>query len=546
MIKSIRIKNIATIKNVEILFDKGLNIITGETGAGKSLIFDAVSLALALETGRRSFKNSGYSTEVSLILEDSDGSVNVVEVKLPKKGKIERALNGKPLQADDVRLFSLNSVMMFGQNKMSELLGSEHFHEYLDYFSQNDFLLRSYAEFYEEYKNLNRELSRLLREKETDEERKKLAEYELEELNGISPKQGEWDELNSAIKKLENFEYIKLHLKSCEEITGSSENSMFSQIKQLRNEVIQLARIDSAYDELNDLVNQLSLVRDELDVSLSKFSDFEFDTETLSSLRERRDILHRAIKKFGGTFENMMKRADELRDFLSSSFVTAENIEKVRQTLKSVEKKVLELLEEISSKRKINSAVLTEEISRMLESLGFKEARFDVRVEDKKKGEYNINGILFDETGRDDVDFLFSANPDISMKSLHKVVSGGELSRIALAIQTITMKKRLLPVVVFDEIDIGISGKTARAVGKYLSLMSSSRQVIVITHLPQIASLADHYIEVQKSVSAKKSETFVQYANGKEDRIRAVASLASGKALTKEAMEYAESLIESK
>ncbi|MBN2363109.1 AAA family ATPase [candidate division WOR-3 bacterium] len=546
MIKSINIKNVATIKNAEIHFDKGLNIITGETGAGKSLIFDAISLSLGHESDRRSFRSDAAPPEIKTILTDNSGKEIFLEIKIQRKGRPPRTIDGEKSGVERVRSVSSQTVMMFGQNRISELLRPEFFHEYLDNFSENDAIFSAYKEFFDRYRIQIKELSRLEKEKLAGDERKRLAEYELKELNDLDIKSGEWEDINSSIKKIENYEKIKTHLLNCEDLVCSSENGVFSTIKKLHNEAVQLSRIDTSYDELNSLIEQLSLAREEIERVLTKMSDFEYDSKKLGSLRERRDLLHTAMRKFGGTFENMINRRTELQDILSASSVSEETIRQAKEALSYLEKKVYDLSSALSERRKKSSLKLTNQICEMLESLGFKGARFKVEINEKKSGDHRIEDVFLDETGRDEVEFLFSANPDLKMDTLSKVVSGGELSRIALAIQATTMQQRLLPVIVFDEIDIGISGKTARSVGKYLHDMSRQRQVIVITHLPQIASFADHYIVVNKNVSGGSSETAITYANESIERVKAVAALASGKTVTKEALDYAQSLINSK
>lgn len=546
MIKSITIQNIATIKKAEIQFTEGFNIITGETGSGKSLIFDAISLSLGFETDRRTFRPEKSISEIKTVMTDRSGNQRIFEIKIPKKGRAAVLLNGEKADRQQIRQLSSKSVLLFGQNKMSELLKSENYHEYLDCFSENDDIADIYRVTYEKYKYAAKELSRLEREKILADEKKKLAQYEKKEIEELGLKPNEWEETASAIKKIENFEKIKTHLINSEEIVCSSEKGIFALLKELRSEVNQLEKIDSSFRDISNLTDQLCLVRDELERVLSRMSDFEFDSEKLNSLRQRREAISSAMRKFNCSFDELMKKNEDLEKILSDFTITEETIKYAREELSAFEKEVLEKSLVISEKRKKHSQDLTEKISRMLESLGFKGAEFKVVVSDKKSAENRIGGYFIDSTGIDDVDFNFSANPDIKAETLSKVVSGGELSRIALAIQATTMQSRLLPVVVFDEIDIGISGKTAQAVGRYLHNLSSSRQIIAITHLPQIASFADHYIQVRKNITEKRAETSVVYANDREARIKAVASLASGITMTKETLDYAESLINSK
>lgn len=546
MIKSITIQNIATIKKAEIHFAEGFNIITGETGSGKSLIFDAISLSLGFETDRRAFRPEKSLSEIKTVMTDHSGNQRIYDIKIPKKGRAALFLNGEKADRQQIRQLSSKSVLLFGQNKMSELLKSEYYYEYLDCFSGNDSIADIYRASYEHYKNAAKELSRLEREKILGDEKKRLAQYEKKEMEELGLKPNEWEETSSAIKKIENFEKIKTHLMNSEEIVCSSEKGIFALLKELRSEVNQLEQIDSSFGDISNLTDQLCVVRDELERVLSKMSDFEFDSEKLNSLRQRREKISSAMRKFNCSFDELIKKNEEIENILSEFSITEETIKNAREKLSALEKEALEKSLILSEKRKKHSQELTEKISRMLESLGFKGAEFKVIVSDKKSAENRIGGYYLDTTGKDDVDFSFSANPDIRAEALSKVVSGGELSRIALAIQATTMQSRLLPVVVFDEIDIGISGKTAQAVGKYLHDLSSSRQIIAITHLPQIASFADHYIEVRKNITEKRAETSVAYANDREARIKAVAALASGKTMTKETLDYAESLINSK
>jgi DNA repair protein RecN (Recombination protein N) len=544
MIEQLKISNYATIKDIQIKFKSGLNIITGETGSGKSLIVDAISTALGSRLDRRSVKPTQGETEINLTI--NQNKPVVLTRLIPPTGTTKNLIGGKSAKVQELKYFSDTEIMIFGQHSITELLSPENYSFYLDAYADSVNQTGQLREFLETYLNHKKKLKNLINSQTRLAEQYQLAEYQLQEIESLNPDPREWEELNNQISKLENFEKLKTLASEIEELLEGDQLSLTYLLSEIESRIDNLQVLDSDMHQLSDLKDQMIIAKDELSNQLRGYSDLEFDEELLTELRDRRQTLSKLIKKFGGNIESLLNYRDDLIKKLSSRENHQVEIKNLQHNLELEEDKIIELAQQISKIRKNKSCSLETTILKKLTTLGFDTAIFKIDLLPRTEGIAEIKECFIDWSGIDDIKFKFSANPDLKPALLSEVVSGGELSRLALALQSTILKEKLLPTVVFDEIDTGISGRIAQAVGKYLSDLAGDHQVIVITHLPQIAAFADHYIKIDKQSDHNKVFTKASYANSPEQRIQAIAELAGGEKITPQTLEYVRSLINSR
>jgi len=536
MINRILISNFATINNINIEFTKGLNIITGETGAGKSLIFDSISTVLSKKIDRRTIRPEKGETTIEIRLQKKNESL-LLKKEISKNGSSKNQINTKDAKASELHKIGLSEILLFGQLNAQDLLQSNKYFRYLDSFSCSTDIQNILSDNIEIFLKLSKKLKKSEKEKEIYNEKIKLSVYELNEISTVKLDKEEWEKLNGKIKKIENYENIKLLTNECENIIENNNDNLLS------SNISSLIDLDKEFDILSPLVEQLLIAKDEISTNLRKLSDFDFDQDYLTELREQRDNILSLIKKFGSSFDNMMEYKLSLEDLVSKKNYYSKKIKDLNESIEKLTVEIKKNSTKLSELRSFNLGNLENNIKTVLRSLGFKGVNFKIELRNKLKGDIEINNRFIDSTGAEDVLFLFSSTKDLKMNILSKVASGGELSRLALALQSTILKEKLLPCIVFDEIDVGISGKVAQAMGEYIYKLSRNHQVIIITHLPQIASFADHFVEIKKIEDNNITSTKAFYANTREKKINAIASLASGKKITKETENYAISLI---
>jgi DNA repair protein RecN (Recombination protein N) len=583
MLKSLSIRNYALIESVDIEFEGGFNILTGETGAGKSIIIDALSLILgdrsSAEIVRKGsekaivegiFGIAGYQ-RINILLEQNEIDLQddlILRREVSIKGQSRCFVNDSPVSLSVLKEIGDNLVDLHGQHEHQSLLRSETHIELLDEFGSLDGLIEEYLAPYHRLAGLFTEL-RLLSQKENElKEKRDLYEFQIKEIDAVDPRKDEEEDLENELRILENSEklfdatsqlYKSLYegepVRQDSELSGGQ--SVYDLLVKARNQLEDLARIDTTFEDIkNECASAAAIVGEITKFIQSYNSKIEFNPERLEQIRERLGRLALLKKKYGGTLNTVI----EQREKVGREFAMAENFEseisKLKEQIESERKICSSAAQRLSAKRrelvsKINKAVCGE-----LAMLGIANAKFDVKIDNrilgKSEGEaghaYVKLGREYYEAmpnGIDFVEFYLSTNIGEDLKPLVKVASGGEISRIMLALKTILAKADRLPLLVFDEIDVGISGRIAQAVGKSLKSLSQFHQVISITHLPQIAGFADCHFAVEKNESKNRTSTSIRKLSDKE-RVREVARLLSGEKVTEASLNGAKELISKK
>lgn len=571
MLKSLYIKQYALIDEMRADFESGLNILTGETGAGKSIIIDALSLVL----GERA------STEV--VRKDAEKAIVEGIFGVAENKKLHSLLQSHDIEHQDEltlrrevstkgqsRCFANDSLIslglmkqvgellvdLHGQHEHQSLLRPESHIELLDDFGGLEGLVKEYRASYDNLNSLFAESSNLRKREQELKEKRDLYEFHIKEIDAVNPLDGEENQLEAELKILENSEKLYEITSRLYQTLYEGENAVYDLLVKTRNQLEDLAEIDKAFEEAKNECASASAVVDELTKFIQRYnSRIEFNPERLDQIRERSGHLSLLKKKYGGSVETILKH----REKIGREFAMAQNFEgelaALEEKIETERKTCSVAAQRLSTKRrelvnKINNSVAAE-----LAKLGIPKARFDVVIENRVLGKSNgeeSRGEAYVRLGRefleatpkgiDFVEFHLSTNVGEDLRPLAKVASGGEISRVMLALKTILAKSERLPLLVFDEIDVGVSGRIAQAVGNSLKSLSQFHQIIAITHLPQIAGLADVHLLVEKVQAGKRTSTRLRKLDV-EERVEEVAKLMSGVEITEAGLEGARELM---
>jgi DNA repair protein RecN (Recombination protein N) len=569
MLTSLSIKHYALIDELSVDLPGGLVILTGETGAGKSILVDAMGLILGERASPEVVRSGADKTIVeatlditgndhaSRLLKESQldlSSQVILRREVVPNGQSRCFVNDTPVSLSFLRRMGDVLVDLHGQHEHQSLLRPQTHGEMLDAFAGVDSLLADYRVAFRTLGESMRELEEVRKLRSSLAEARDLHTFQLQEIDAVDPQEGEEEHLLKEAKVLEHAEQIFAMLHQLLDILHAGERSAAGLLSDSAERLDRLAEIDDRLREPAAESHSAKVIVDELVRFLQAYlRGIEFSAERLEQVRDRLGRLSNLKRKYGGSIE----RVREHREGVSRLLAQTDNVEErqgnLEASIKEAKSECAKLAEELSSKRIAAARIVEAEVVRELAHLGITHATFRARV-DRRTSKESSEGIegynvsvggsfhLLGETGFDEVEFQISTNVGEEVRPLARIASGGEISRIMLALKSILAKRDRLPVVVFDEIDVGVSGRIARAVGKSLRKLSKYHQVIAITHLPQIASLADAHFLVHKTEDASRARTSIRQLEG-EERVHEVARLLSGSKVTKTAMSGARELI---
>ena len=549
----LRINNFAIIKAIDVSFREGFSVITGETGAGKSIIIDALSLALGekfsgdvVRTGEKLASVECYFAGVRDNLKVGDfisknGLPNLGdELKLKREitsaGKTRSFINDRQVNLSVLRELGNIIVDLHGQHDHQALLYDENHIEYLDLYAGLKDRLVEVRDLFYKIARMEEELKLLKDRQRLFDEKKELWEFQLQEIEKVRPEPGEYEKLVEEKKILENAERVYQLSNEVNALIYDSDDSIFERLQVVEKKLQQLCEISSSFnDYLEEISNARFLLR-ELSERIAGFvSSIDFDRERLDSINSRLFVLQQLTKKYKGSIEEVLRYKDELKEKLGEDEGLDRKIEKLEEQLNRLRQEYLSRAIELSRKRKAAARDFGKKIEEILDRLGIKGARFEVKFGyiEQSNSPYKVgdNTIKAGPVGIDVLHFEISTNPGENLKPLSNIVSGGEVSRIMLAIKSILAGRDQIPVLIFDEIDTGISGRIARVVGEELKKLGFHHQVLCITHLPQIASLGDSHYKVMKYVEGGKTYTTIKELTS-DERVREIAGLIGGKEIT--------------
>ena len=565
MLRSLSIKNFTLIDSIDLEFDKGLNIIIGETGAGKSIIVDALLLALGDRASSDLVRNSESKAIIEAIFEiepshpsmsflrnndiDSENTEIITRRELSAKGTSRCFINDTPVQLYIMKEFGDLLVDFHGQHDHQLLLKPEHHLSMLDNLCNFKTYKQDFNNEFEHQSNLIKELNELINISKSSSNQIELFKFELDEITKINPQPDEVETLEHELKILENAETIYSLSKDFNELMSDSDISILSALSKIKKNLEQLNIIDNSFSQYLDEFISAEISLNEIGKFVSNYSNnISFDSERVESIRERLSILKGLRKKYT-SYENIFERIEFLERQLLLISNYDEEIKHISEEISKSRIKLGNIALKISEIRRHTSKSFEKKITDELVELSLENAVFNVRFNVSVTIDYS-SGIICkikDEyykchnEGIDNVEFYISTNPGEPPRPLAEIASGGEISRIMLAIKSVSASNSNTPILIFDEIDTGISGKVARRVGLAMKNLSENHQLIAITHLAQIASLADKTITVDKHFHNNSTVIEARVISGEERDIE-IAKLISGENVTESSLQSVQEL----
>ena len=523
MITTLHIKNIGIIDDIVIDLNRGLNVLTGETGAGKTLIVDSLGIIAGGRFSKDMIRRgqSMSFVELALYLPENPNSIDgnvVVSREINTAGKNICKINGRLVPVSELKNFMKNIIDIHGQYDNQTLMDTEFHTRYLDKFvGEKMFKIHEkYCELYNEYVELNKKLKNNYGDEIEKQRKLDLLEYQYKEIKSANLKRGEDEQLEEKRKIIMSSEKVA---ESLNNVSNNLEGTIIDVINDSIRALEKIENVNSKYGEkLVEMKNIYYEVQEVArDISSMK-EDVYVDEEERNEIEERLDEIYSLKRKYGNTIDEII----EYKEKLENEIDRIENLdEENRKTKEKIDKITIEmekLCEEITELRKSNSVVLNDKINQELAQLEMKNARFNAKIIEDKE---------FSPNGKSHVEFVITTNLGEEEKKLNKIASGGEMSRIMLAIKTVLSDIDEVPVLIFDEIDTGISGKAANSVGNKLKKIAQKHQVIIVTHLATIAAQGDYNYYIYKEVQDNKTNTKVKLMN-EDETIREVARIASG------------------
>ena len=528
MINKIYIKDYAIVRELELPFYNGFTVITGETGAGKSLIVKALALALGSKAEKTDVRSGQDRAVVDVTLNNSKNYRRL----LSKAGRIKSYINDEPLSEELYRDLVYSLADFHGQNEQQLIMNSRTHIDFLDRFCKNDGKLNTIESIYSDLINVKEELNAKLELSKQSNDKKELLEFQLNEIELVSPKPNEDEELTDEFKRLNNTEETINAIQKLNQSLTEHDHSIHRQLYSAIDELEGLSKFDKKLSHFLEILKQSSVSIQESSSGLIEYLDhIESDPSKLNEVNDRLQSIESLKRKYGGSIESVIDYVEKIQEELEELSGLDGSIGKLKKNLKDLISKYSVLANELSQRRKELSKNLSMQIEMTMKKLNMDGATFKVEIQQKPGQDETIKcnnlNVKYGPKGYDDVEFYLSANPGEAIKPLSKIASGGEVSRIMLSIKSVLKEDDPVQTLIFDEIDSGISGEAADKVAKALKSLSKEKQVICITHLPQIASLADNHLYVGKKVVENKTYVETLYLNDQQ-KVSAVAKLFSG------------------
>lgn len=550
MLKELFIKNIAVIKQTDICFSEGLNVFTGETGAGKSIIIDSINAVLGQRVSRDLVRTgetraqitavfSGLSTTTLELLDqmgyEADEGELMISREISVDGKGTCRLCGRPIGVTMLREIGNTLINIHGQHDSQYLLNKEKHIDFLDSFAQLDTLYDRYRDCFSRLIAMRRELNSLNVDEAEKARQIDLLEYQINEIEQAELVPGEEEELADRRNMIRNAEKICLSLDEAhEQIAGGEERT--GALELIQNAAAELEEAARYVETLIPISSQLTEMGYELEDSLMGINDarlgMEYDPGELEEIEARLDLIYRLKRKYGGDIEEILQNLSLYKKQLEKITLSDEKKESLNQSYKEMLLQAKNLADQLSKERKAAARRFEKQVEGELSFLDMPSVKFTISILPCKLG----------AKGLDDVEFMISTNPGEPPKPIAKIASGGELSRIMLSIKNVISDKDDVPTLIFDEVDTGVSGSAAEKIGRKLRQVSKGRQVICVTHLAQIAALCDHHLLIQKQV--KDDHTFTQVTElDHPGRVREIARIMSGVDVSELSLQNAEEML---
>jgi DNA repair protein RecN (Recombination protein N) len=540
MIKSLRIKNFAIIKDISIDFSDGLNVLTGETGAGKSIIVESVSFLF----GSKYYgKDIGEQIEVSAVIKpDKDisnffGYNDEIEIKriYDTQRKSRYFINSKPVSFSEISSISKYLIDFHSQMENLIITSSLIQTEILDSYLGIEEIAKGFRKLYERKKEIEEKIRTVSMNEDEKKRFLELYSFQLKELKDASLKENEDIELEEIILKAKNKNRVRSYILEILSLVNS-DNGIYDGISKVLRKLDELQKLDGNFSSLRESVSLIDLNLKEIVSCLeSNLSNYDISDEKLDEYIKRDELIKSLKKKHSTDLKGLINKIGELEKLISEIKSRDENLDELNKELGCVLKEMEDVSEKLDLRRKQGAEKFSKEIEEELKKLGFVNASFSVSVE--TSDDFNIYG-------KNDVEFLFSANPDCLLSPLKNVASGGEISRIMLAIKSVSNKYTNNRVLIFDEIDLGVGGNTAFFIGEVLKEISRSNQILLITHMPQVAVFADTHFKVEKVFEKSKTNVIVKKLIDEKEKVEEIARMFGSTYSPKTAIKHAKEILE--
>ena len=553
MLLEISIKNFAIIESISLNFEQGMTVLTGETGAGKSIIIDAMNMMLGARATTEVIRHGApkaeieglFSIESNRALEeifDEQGlelsDEIIIRREILQNGRSISRVNGQMVNLSVLRTIGQQLVDIHGQHDQEELMRPNRHIQMLDEFGDTSFfeLKEAYQASFDNYRRMRKQVLDIKKNQQEHKARIEMLEFQMAEIEAANLKAGEDVTLNQERDKLLNHKHIADTLTNAYSMLDNEEFSSLANVRSAMNDMESLEEFDSEYREISSSLSESYYVLEDITKRLeSIIDDLDFDGNRLMQVESRLDLIHTITRKYGGSVDDVLEYFAKITD--EYNLLTGNNLssEDMEIELKKLEKNLVDLAGQVAQARHKIAQDLEAEIKQELQDLYMEKAQFQVRFSQGK----------FSREGNESVEFYISTNPGENFKPLVKVASGGELSRLMLAIKSAFSRKEGKTSIVFDEVDTGVSGRVAQAIAQKIHKIGQHGQVLAISHLPQVIAIADYQFFIEKISNEHSTVSTVRLLTV-EERIEEVAKMLAGENVTEAALTQARELLQSK
>lgn len=552
MLTYLAINNLAIVEHLELDLPAGMTVITGETGAGKSIMLDALGLALGDRADADSVRHGTPKAEIHVQFDVSslqqaqnwlqnndlasdDPSECILRRVIHSNGRSKAWINGQACSAQLLKQLGSHLIDIHGQHEHQSLLRKDTHLKLLDEFAHLEKSVQQQGALFRDWQKCRRQLEQLRNQDSEQQARLELLRYQVEELEQLALEEQELQQLEEEQQKLANAETLIEEGQATLDLCDSEQGSARQMLNHACQRLSQIPAQDARLNEINQLLNEALIQVEEASRELNYFIDgCELDPERLLFVEDRLSTIYQLARKHHITPEELYQHSQQLRLELNDIESGPQNIEQVAEQLQQLTISFREHAAKLSKKRRVSADKLNKQINKQLALLGMNNARFETGIKTSDQ---------FHASGTDDIEFLISTNPGQPAKPMIKIASGGELSRISLAIQVVTAQTSTIPTLIFDEVDVGISGGTAEIVGKLLHDLAQSGQILSITHLPQVAAQGDQHLHIRKFSTQNSTKSEMLWLDeGK--RVTELARMLGGIDLTDQTLAHAQEMLD--
>ena len=551
MLNQLSIRNVAVIDKLDINLHDGVSVLTGETGAGKSIIIDSINMILGDRANKELVRYGTDKAVVQAVFDAPKSVINVLEEndidvedetviitrQVTKEGKSAARINGMVVTLNILREISDRLINIHGQHDNQALLTPIRHITFLDAYADNEEYINRYKDILSKKREIEKKISSLEMDEQEKMQRIDLLEYQVTEIKKASLEKGEEDDLREQrdiytnaeqITKSVNEAYMNLY-------EGDEIQSAYDGISIAVNEIFQISDLNPQLKSIYDTLNEIMYSLEDTAHEIKEFGEtVEFDEQALNEIEERLDLISTLKRKYGNSIEEILEYLKKAESELNDIKLSDERTNELKEELKNITKELKEKGNVLTQRRENAAKVLEENIEKSLHELNMEKSKFKVNIE---------NDGTFYDNGMDKVEFLISTNPGEPLKPLVKIASGGELSRVMLAIKSILADSDGVDTMIFDEIDTGVSGKAAMSIAKKLAVIAKNKQVICITHLPQLTAMADNHYLIQKNTDGELASTTLKELD-EEGRELELARIIDGGEVTELALSHAKQMLE--